>query len=151
MQLDIALWTECVASVNDVRGGLVFFPCVRGFGAGFGTCRRRARRVEERRAAFTAEEVEFVVEPLTKGGVVDGNVTLFDDRCGAVMTPPTELLEQESARRIHRLHHVAHFEIIHVAIRLSLMLVSTDVLQPHLTGRTSQTVGVPTGTSGVDH
>lgn len=101
MQLDITFRAERVSSVNNVCCGLVVLASVSGFRACFCTCRGGSRRIEERGTAFAAEEVELVVESLAEGGVINGDVALINDRCRAVMTPPTELLEPESAYRIN--------------------------------------------------
>lgn len=126
-----------MSSVNDVGGGLILLAVSGLLAKTFGTGGGGTGRIEEGCTAFATEEVQFVVEPLAEGRVVDGNVPLVHDGCRTMITFTPELL-QPIVRSMQRgAGRGTHLEVIHMAVRLSLVFVSTDVLQSDLTRRTA--------------
>lgn len=100
MQLDIAFRTKGMLAMYHkscrlIIVLLIFLRSVDGRSA-FGSRRRRSRRVQEGYPAFATKKVQFVIKPLTKSGIVDGDVSLIDYRRFAMIALGCELLLQES-------------------------------------------------------
>jgi len=79
-----------------------------GLGLGFTVVARRKEWI----TAFGAEEVLFVVGAFTERRVVEGDETLVDDGCFAVIAPRCEVLM-----------------IVKMTIRPPIMLIRTNMLQ----------------------
>jgi hypothetical protein len=78
MQLDMTFFAESILAVYDELLGLVVVLGIRP-AEELGASSRRLGRFEERISAFSAEEMQLVIIPLTEIGVVDRDEARIHD------------------------------------------------------------------------